>query len=212
MNRLYMTRTYLVGAMEDVPDGGIQWRERITPWLNRRGVIVFNPCNKPCDVGSEKPEDRQKRAHFLKEGRYDEFIESCGDLRPIDLRMVDITDFLIVSIDTDVHACGTYEEVSWANRCKKPMIVHVKGGKQNIPPWLLLMLKDAHVMVFGTWDEVKEYLDYVNDAPEVETMKRWVFFDLDKVTAPAIEGFETRQRELAQEALARRKAEEDAVH
>lgn len=196
-NRLYGMRTYLVGAMENAPDGGVQWRERITPWLNSRGVIVFNPCDKPCDVGSERPEDRVYRQQLLQEGRYDEAIADAGPLRPIDLRQVDISDFLIVNINVDYHACGTYEEITTANRQKKPIIIHCEQGKKNLPPWLFLMLGKAHNMVFSDWEETKDYLDYINSHPNPETLKRWVFFDLDKVTAPAIAGFRKRQQELS---------------
>ena len=200
-HRLFGLRTYLVGAMEDAPDGGVQWRERITPWLNSRGVIVFNPCDKPCDVGSEKPEDRIYRQQLIREGKYDEAIEDAGPLRPVDLRMVDISDFLVVNINTDHHACGTYEEITTANRQKKPIIVHCEQGKAGCPPWLFLMLGKSHRTIFSTWDEVKDYLDYIDSDPVPESLKRWVFFDLEKVTAPAIAGFRQRQQELSLHAL-----------
>lgn len=34
-NNLQGMRTYLVGAMDRVPDGGIQWREKITLFLRQ---------------------------------------------------------------------------------------------------------------------------------------------------------------------------------
>ncbi len=195
-NRLNRMRTYLVGAMEFAPDGGVQWRERITPWLNSRGVSVFNPCDKPCDVGSEKPEDRLLRQAMLARGQYDEFLDDAGPLRPYDLRMVDISDFLIVHIDTDLHACGTYEEITTANRQKKPIIIHCKQGKKGLPPWLFLMLGKSHVTVFDSWTEVENYLDHINSDDDIDHLKRWVFFGLDKVDKPAEEAFRKRQFKL----------------
>ena len=50
-------------------------------------------------------------------------------IRPVDLRMVDICDFLIVNLDLEVHATGTYEELYWANRCIKPILV--RGNKAS---------------------------------------------------------------------------------
>ena len=40
-------RTYLAGAMDRVPDGGVGWRNRISPILKSIGVTVLNPCDKP---------------------------------------------------------------------------------------------------------------------------------------------------------------------
>ncbi len=51
MNRLDGMRTYLAGAMDRVPDGGVGWRNRITPMLKSLGVTVFDPCDKPIVVG-----------------------------------------------------------------------------------------------------------------------------------------------------------------
>ena len=39
MNRLKGMRTYLAGAMDRVPDGGAGGRDKITPLLERMGVI-----------------------------------------------------------------------------------------------------------------------------------------------------------------------------
>jgi hypothetical protein len=51
----------------------------------------------------------------------------------MDLRVVDIVDFLIVYVNTDAYTVGTWEEFFWANRAKKPLFVVVEGGKQNCP-------------------------------------------------------------------------------
>ena len=49
MGKLYGSKTYLVGAMDRVLDGGVEWREKLTPRLHNLGVIVYNPCDKPID-------------------------------------------------------------------------------------------------------------------------------------------------------------------
>ena len=45
--------------------------------------------------------------------------------------MVDICDFLVVNLDLDVHATGTYEELYWANRMKKPILVRIEQGMEH---------------------------------------------------------------------------------
>ena len=54
-------RTYLAGAMDRVPDGGAGWRDKITPLLERMGVVVLNPCDKPSEIGKE---DEGTREHI----------------------------------------------------------------------------------------------------------------------------------------------------
>ena len=80
-----------------------------------------------------------------------------------------------MNLDLDVHACGTYEELYWANRCKKPIIVRVAQGVEQTPDWLFGTL--PFEMIFSTWDEVKTYLQHVAHDPVIERLGRWYFFD-----------------------------------
>lgn len=179
LNRLWGMRCYLIGAMDRVPDAGAGWRKRITPFLQKLGVVVLDPTDKPIDVGGETPEDREHRHTIKGLGCYDEFSRMMKLLRVVDLRMVDMSDFLIVHIDTDFHACGTYEEESWANRLKNPILVHCEQGKEGVPDWLYGALPHHHM--FSTWTELCRYLWEVHTGPRIETYKRWMFFNYDKM-------------------------------
>lgn len=185
---LYLTRAYLCGPMDRVPDGGIGWRRTLTPWLNSRGIVVLDPTDKPCNIGIETPESRHYRQKERKKGN---LIPTLADkaVRQIDLRMVDVTDFTIVYLNMDVHMCGTYEELMWANREKKPVLVMCEQGKHGAPDWLYWTLPPDHI--FGSWNDLKNYIDYVNDEDErdIDKLKRWVFFDLRKVTKAAEEAY-----------------------
>lgn len=179
--------------MDREPDGGVQWRENLTPWLNSRGVIVLNPCDKPCTIGVENTETRAARHEAKMNGDYS-LLLADKIVRPVDLRMVDISDFLIVNIDMESHPCGTYEEITTANREKRPIIIRCEQGKNHLPDWLFWMM--PHEFFFDTWEQVYNYLDHVDTADEAEldSKKRWMFFDLDAPTRAAINGFRKRQR------------------
>ena len=69
-NRLWGMRVYLAGPMDRVADGGIEWRERITPFLESLGMVVLNPCCKPIDIGVEEVEERQQRKKWKTEKKY----------------------------------------------------------------------------------------------------------------------------------------------
>lgn len=176
MNRLKNQRAYLAGAIDRVPDRGAGWRADITPVLQSMGVVVFNPLNKPTEIGVEDDETHALKARLKREGQYDELSSLMKVIRTTDLRLVDISDFLIVNLDINTHPCGTLEEIFWANRQKKPIVVHVEQGKENAPDWLFGTI--PHDMIFSRWDQVLDYLKYVDSSDVVETKSRWYFFSV----------------------------------
>ena len=180
MNRLNGMRTYLCGAMDRVPDGGIGWRDTITPSLKEKGIVVLNPCNKPVDVGVEDGKTRLVIDKYKNDGEFKKIREKYAVIRTLDLRCVDISDFIIASIDVDVHACGTYEEITLANSQKKPVLVLCQQGKEYAPNWLFFMLPHQHI--FGSMEDLISYLNHVDTyEDEIEHHKRWLFFDQERL-------------------------------
>ena len=177
LNRLENTRCYLAGAMDRVPDGGVVWREKITKVLEPLGVTVLDPCKKPIDVGGEYIDDREHHNKLKRLGHWSEIQKHMKVIRATDLRMVDISDFIILNVDVDIHMCGSYEELTLANRQKKPVIVHIEQGKHNAPNWMFGMI--PYEFIFGGWPGVISYLYHVNSDEKIDHRKRWMFFDLD---------------------------------
>jgi len=175
-NRLKNQRVYLAGAMDRVADRGNGWRDNITPFLESLGVIVFNPIKKPTALGQEDEETHKLKIKLKAEENYCELSSVMKTIRSIDLRLVDISDFLIVNLDLDIHPCGTYEEIFWANRQKKPIIIHMVQGKKNAPDWLFGTI--PHQMIFSSWESIKNYLTHINASESVESHNRWYFFDI----------------------------------
>lgn len=176
MNRLKNQRVYLAGAMDRVIDRGATWRDNITPFLEQLGITVFNPIKKPSVVGREDYETHKLKTQLKLDENYDALADIMRTIRSVDLRLVDISDFLIVNLDLDVHPCGTYEEIFWANRQKKPIIIHMVQGKKSAPDWLFGTI--PHQMIFSSWDKVKDYLYHINSDSEIITHKRWSFFSI----------------------------------
>lgn len=174
-NRLKNQRVYLAGAMDRVVDRGNGWRDSITPFLETLGIIVFNPIKKPSAVGIEDEQTHKLKQVLKSQENFDELSQLMKSIRSVDLRLVDISDFLIVNLDLDIHPCGTYEEIFWANRQKKPIIIHMVQGKQNAPDWLFGTI--PHELIFSSWDEIKNYLMIINSNTDIITYNRWYFFD-----------------------------------
>lgn len=175
MNRLKNQRVYLAGAIDRVADRGATWRENITPFLNSLGVKVFNPLIKPTTVGLEDYHVGLMKKELKENHRYDELAEVMKSIRSTDLRLVDISDFIVVNLNLEHYACGTWEELSLANRSKKPILVHIEQGKQYTPDWLFGML--PHQWFFSKWSDLTNYLIHINSDQNIEHYNRWQFFN-----------------------------------
>jgi len=175
MNRLKNQRVYLAGAMDRVPDRGNTWRDNITPFLKELNVTVFNPLKKTGSVGLED-EHTHKSKNILKlSKKYDELASLMKSIRSVDLRLVDISDFMIVHLDIDTHPCGTLEEIFLANRQKKPIIIHIEQGKQHCPDWLFGSM--PHSLFFDDWNQVINYLHHIDKDAQIDTLNRWCFLN-----------------------------------
>ncbi len=177
MNKLNNQKVYLAGAMDRVPDRGVAWRDSITPFLESLNVVVFNPLKKPLEIGLETDDAHAIKTRYKAEEKYDEISKMMKTIRTTDLRLVDISNFLVVNLDLDVHPCGTYEEIFWANRQKKPILIHMEQGKKNAPDWLFGTI--PHQMIFSSWDEIKEYLRNIDSGKYFKTYDRWYFFNVN---------------------------------
>lgn len=171
--KLKGSRVYLAGPMDRVPDGGVAWREKITPILQEMGILVLNPCDKPTSMGRESKEDRDRVEFLKKRYLFDDLAREFRTIRTIDLRMVDVSDFMIAYVNTDIHLCGTYEEIFLANRQKKPILIWCEQGKQNCPNWLFFTLPHQHI-----FDKIDHVINHVKNIDEgmTDNTGRWVVF------------------------------------
>lgn len=177
MNKLRGTRTYLCGAMGLADDNGVVWRQNVGSVLKNMGVTVLDPCDKPINIGLEDIESQERRKILKKNGEFDQLAKEMKIIRCVDLRMVDISDFIVVNVDINTYTVGTWEEVTTGNRQKKPIIVHIEQSKYNTPDWLLGMI--PHQMIFSSWTFLVDYLKNVDQGIDTESYKRWWFFDLN---------------------------------
>jgi len=173
MNRLKNQRVYLAGAIDRAADRGVRWRDEISPFLNNLGVEIYDPLKKTGSLGIEDKNTHKYKQHLKETEDYDNLSLLMKEVRRVDLRLVDISDFLIVNLDLDIHPCGTYEEIFWANRQKKPIIVHIEQEKVSAPDWLFGTI--PHQMIFSCWGSIKEYLDYIDKSQVINSHNRWYF-------------------------------------
>lgn len=176
MNRLCNTRAYLCGAMDRAIDNGEGWRKDIIRNLQYLEVNWLDPTNKPIDIGKEDDASRAVRRKAKKEGDWATVSKEMKPIRCVDLRMVDVCDFVVCYIDVEIHACGTYEEIFLANRQKKPVLFVIEQGKGRVPDWLIGAFPDEYF--FSSWEELYNYLEMVAcDKTYTDDKGRWYFFN-----------------------------------
>jgi len=183
LNRLAHTRCYLAGAIEKVmhEDGGFTWRQKVKKDLKHLKINWLDPTCKPTSYGIESPETWKD----LTDAREKENLASVRAMMfpicKVDLRMVDISDFIIVDIDPKIPTFGTHEEVGRAMSQNKPVLVRVEGGVKNAPFWWFERLDPR--WFFGTWEELYQFLNDLSTVnltdEELLTWSgyKWLFFD-----------------------------------
>jgi hypothetical protein len=169
-NLLWKTRTYLVGHMEF--EDGSGWREKLTPELEKMGVVVFNPYHKPFikDV-QEGPEVRARMSEAAAKGDYDYLCEKFREIRIFDLNLVDRSDFIIAHINPRIASWGSAEELVTANRAKKPIFLSVEGGKAECPKWIFGMF--PHKYIYSSPDEILNVLQKIDSGEKELDSSRW---------------------------------------
>lgn len=160
-NILNKTCTYLAGPIQFTVDGGREWRKDITPLLKDIGIEVLDPTDKQCKYKSEGSDNVLIWKQMRENGEYEKLYEYIKNeiIRP-DLRMVDVSDFLIAFVHQDIHTCGTYHEIINAINQKKRIFL-LSESIDTVPGWLLGLIKPCYV--FSSIESIVEHLKNINN-------------------------------------------------
>ena len=138
MGKLDKAVAYLSGAMENVPDHGVEWRRAFIQTARLAGLHIdfIDPTNKPGGQELQIGERKDYQVQLQREGRFQELKDYVHQYRHIDLRFVDLSDLMIVVVDTKIPQWGTANEIYVAEQQHKPTFVICEGGLYNLPQWL----------------------------------------------------------------------------
>ena len=177
MNRLKNLRCYLAGPIDHAEDDGVEWRKMMTKWLKERKVKVLDPCDKPLKNAYYRGIEGEKAKMFeLKNtGRYFELSRRMKEIVHMDLRMVDVSDIVIVYLDLESKPFGTTHELLNALHQRKPTLVVIEGGIAKAPNWLFGIM-DFNFM-FDNFEDVQMFLSQIDNETIEGDLSRWVFFE-----------------------------------
>lgn len=137
-NILDSATVYLSGPMDFVPDREkekrVGWRTRVSQFLEKRGVNVYDPWNKPPVSGlpnygkEDEFTNKAREAWTYADDDGGRLMRArlCETFWPtlhIDLRMTDLADFLIAYCPTNTYSVGTVHEIALARQQHKPVLL-----------------------------------------------------------------------------------------
>ncbi len=131
------SRVYLSGPMDFVASRAEErergWRAQISSYLSQLGCIVFDPWNKPNVRSIQGYGIEDETTVHARESWTFRDDESGASARAdcakgfwetvhIDLRMVDVSDFVIAYVPTNIYSVGTPHEIILARQQHKPVL------------------------------------------------------------------------------------------
>lgn len=157
--------------MENTNDGRT-WREELTKELKLLNITVFDPYNKPfVHITKEDEESRKQMKQWMINREFEKVADRMKKVRSDDLRLCDLSDFLIAYIDPRVASWGTAEEIVTCNRAKKPIFFIIQGGKSLTPNWLMGMISWRYM--FDNINEVIELIKKIDSGEKEIDSNRW---------------------------------------
>ena len=171
MGALQDSTVYLSGPIEFEDTSKPDWRPPVIEVLSKRfGINVHDPST----------DEKQGRAPLLvkalAEERYDDAEKIARLFVKKDLVLIDHSHFLIAYAPRGVATTGTPCETHYAVNAKKPVFVVCEEGKRFAPRWYFGNLR--HRYIYGSWDELYEYLQEVDDGKHKDNHRWWFVYEM----------------------------------
>lgn len=182
MNRLKGQLCYLAGYIDDNPIKARIWRQDITKFLHNLEIGAFDPCDKAVlNAKVSENEDFVMDINALKkEGFYEEAQKRMREIVRLDLKMVDLSNFLILNINRNYHMCGSYSEFTYACMQRKPVFIYCEQGIEKISNWIWGL--GDYEYFFDDWDKLKAKITQIATAEGIDDLdSKWRFFDYQKI-------------------------------
>lgn len=178
-------KVYAIGSMEapGKNDGGVGWRQQLTPELNARGIYCFDPTREEIKkVGMPTGEFIDKLTGWQKSGHWKQFVENMrkiwrgvsytetdnetGVTQAIhifgDVSYVENSKFLVWNLDEGDKPGGTIAElvIAWYRGIPVYLITQVPKTKIN-KSILYFLLDSGHGQgeIFPNQKQLLEFLD-----------------------------------------------------
>jgi len=156
-----MTRrtTYLAGSIQDAHDGGVKWREKLTPKLEELGIEVLDPTKSEANlVEGTIQESKEQLENYIATGNWEAFDKHMEIVIETDIHMVKKADFIICFLDHKHHHGGTYCELWEASEhLNIPIYVVSYDPKREFNTWMLRVIR-RNGQIFENFGQLIDFL------------------------------------------------------
>jgi len=174
MNKLKNTKTVVIGPMESDNERGKQLRQEIKKELSKMNIVVWDHYNRPYEGLIEESSETHDLLKQYRENEQYEKIADYKDIRRQDLALIDRCDFVLCVFEKKTFTIGTIEELSWANRCQKPIFFVWGEGKKECPFWIFWMLQ--HNYIYSSVVDAIEVIRKIDSGEKEIDSKKWRLF------------------------------------
>lgn len=151
---------------------GRGWRNDAKIFLSKRNITVFDPYEKPfLNKIEENEKARLSLRSWMDNGKFDKVAKRMKQVRSDDLRLCDVSDFLLAKIQPSIASWGSAEELVTMTKMKKPIFLVVDGGKEKTPLWIMGMF--PHKYIYNTVEEALDIIEKIDDGVIVPDSTRW---------------------------------------
>lgn len=169
-NILKNTKVYLAGNLE-FSDNSKNWRDYLTTELNKLNIKSLSPIKQMfVNQIDENDEVKQNLFKMREEERYDEVCAHMKSVVQKDLRLIDLSDFVIINLEISKPTFGTVHELVLVNLQKKPVFLSV-GDKKKCPLWIMGML--PHKYIYNNVEEILEMVKNIDSGEVFIDSDRW---------------------------------------
>lgn len=162
---------YLAGNMEHTA-GAEGWRDFVKQRLSPIGVNILSPVDtKFLGYPVESRDDILRMKRERRNGNLDTVSEYMKRVIRKDLRLIDLSDFVIVNMEVLKPTFGTMHELVIADQQKKPIFLSISEGRHECPLWILGLVNPK--FIYNNIDEVVETILKIDDGSIELNPERW---------------------------------------
>jgi len=169
-NILKNTKVYLAGNMEYTNDA-TNWRSYVAKELEKLEIKVLSPLDTMFMFQNNEADEDRKKLKLARENEDYEYVHNY--MRGVvqkDLRLIDLSDYIIVNLEIQKPTFGTMHEIVIADQQKKPIFLIVNNKKQT-PLWLMGLLQPHYI--YNTIDEALEMIKKIDSGIKPIDLRRW---------------------------------------
>jgi nucleoside 2-deoxyribosyltransferase len=170
-NILKNSKVYLAGNMEHT-SGAEGWREFVKNRLRPSKINILSPLDtKFLGYPLESREDIVNMKQERARGNFKMVSNYMKNVIRKDLRLIDLSDFVIVNMEVLKPTFGTMHELVIAGQQKKPIFVSISEGKKECPLWILGLVDPE--FIFDNIESVVDVILKIDDGSIKMDFERW---------------------------------------